>query len=71
MTSGKIVGIHHIGVTVSGATATLDTWESLLDCNGKALNSSREERRIYMNDFYIRHGINLERGRFEGGEADV
>jgi len=46
MTSGKIVGIHHIGVTVSGATATLDTWESLLDCNGKVVDIPETKMKI-------------------------
>ena len=38
MTSGRTVGIHHIGVTVNDAKATLNAWESLLDCKRKVVD---------------------------------
>lgn len=38
MTNGEIVGIHHIGVTVNDARATLHAWESLFSCKGKVVD---------------------------------
>ena len=46
MTSGRTVGIHHIGVTVSDAKATLNAWESLLDCKGKVVDIPENKMKI-------------------------
>jgi len=46
MVEGKVTRVHHIGVTVNDATATLHAWESLLDCQGKVVDIPENKLKI-------------------------
>jgi catechol 2,3-dioxygenase-like lactoylglutathione lyase family enzyme len=46
MAEGKVTRIHHIGVTVNDAAATLQAWEQLLDCKGKVVDIPENKMKI-------------------------